>query len=74
MKGNENGGEHRPPLNVSEAADYLGVNERFIRARRNDRTLPVLKMGRLIRFDPDDLDQYLADSREDGLLALQGAH
>ena len=74
MKGNENGGEHRPPLNVSEAADYLGVNERFIRARRNDRTLPVLKMGRLIRFDPDDLDQYLADSREYGLSPLQGAH
>lgn len=74
MKGNANVGGHRPPMNVSEAAEYLGVKERFIRARRNDRTLPVLKMGHLIRFDPDDLDQYLADSREDGLLALQGAH
>jgi excisionase family DNA binding protein len=56
--------EHRPPLGVAEAAKYLGVNERFMRELRAKRKLPCIKLGRLVKFDPADLDRYLDDCRE----------
>ena len=48
--------QHRPPLNVEEAAEYLNVSVRFVRDRRRDGQLPAIKLGGLLRFDPDDLD------------------
>jgi excisionase family DNA binding protein len=57
-------GAHRPPLDVKQTAEYLGVTERFVRELRAKRKVPCIKMGRLVKFDPDDLDRYLDDCRE----------
>ncbi len=56
--------QHRPPLNVEEAAEYLNVSVRFVRDRRSDGQLPAIKLGGLLRFDPDDLDRYIDACRE----------
>ena len=54
----------RPLLNVEEAADYLNVSVGFVRARRADRKIPCVKLGGSVRFDPDDLDSYVDQCRE----------
>lgn len=56
--------QHRPPLNVEEAAEYLNVSVRFVRDRRRDGQLPAIKFGGLLRFHPDDLDAYVEACRE----------
>jgi excisionase family DNA binding protein len=56
--------DHRPPLNVEEAADYLNVSVRFVRDRRRDGQLPAIKLGGLLRFHPDDLDAYIESCQE----------
>ena len=53
---------HRRPLDVTEAATYLGMKPRFIRRLINERRIDFFKVGRFVRLDPDVLDQFLADS------------
>ena len=53
---------HRPPLDVQQAAEYLGMKPRFIRRLINERRIAFFKVGRFVRLDPDVLDQFLADS------------
>lgn len=48
------------PLTVAQAATYLNVNERYVRLLVSERRIAYLKLGRLIRFRPQDLDAYLA--------------
>jgi excisionase family DNA binding protein len=56
--------DHRPPLDVSGAANYLGVSERFLRRLVQERRVPFLRVGGTrIRFDPRDLDVWLASQR-----------
>jgi len=51
-------GEGRP-LNLLQAARYLNVNERYVRRLVAERRIPFLKVGRLLRFRPRDLEEYL---------------
>ena len=53
---------HRKPLNVDEAAEYLGMTPRFIRRLIDERRIDFFKVGRFVRLDPDVLDQFLSDS------------
>ncbi len=53
---------HRKPLDVEEAAEYLGVKTRFIRRLVDERRIAFLKVGRFVRLDPDVLDRFLDDS------------
>jgi excisionase family DNA binding protein len=53
---------HRKPLNVEEAAEYLGVKPRFVRRLVDERRIAFFKVGRFVRLDPDVLDQFLQDS------------
>jgi excisionase family DNA binding protein len=53
---------HRRPMNVTEAAEYLGVRPRFIRRLVDERRIDFYKVGRFVRLDPLVLDQFLADS------------
>ena len=39
-----------------EAAEYLGVSVRLLRRLVADREVRYFRIGRLLRFDPDDLD------------------
>lgn len=48
-------------LNVEEVADVLGVNVRHVRRLVFERRIPYLKWGRLVRFDPRELDRWLRE-------------
>jgi excisionase family DNA binding protein len=55
--------DHRPPLDVDEAAAYLGVTRRWVRRAIAERRIPYIKLGQYVRLDPRDLDAYLEHRR-----------
>jgi excisionase family DNA binding protein len=53
----------RPLWTVDDAARYLQVSSRTIRRRIADRTLPVVRLGRVVRLHPDDVVEALEGRR-----------
>ena len=58
-----------PPLpaviSLRDAAAYIGIREATLRDWRVDRKgPPAVKYGRLVRYRPIDLDQWIADQVE----------
>lgn len=53
----------RPLLDVAGAADYLSSSEHFVRRLVRERRVPFIKLGRFVRFDPDDLDAFIEAGR-----------
>lgn len=53
----------RRPIELVEAASYLNVTERYVRRLVAERRITYLKIGRLLRFAPEDLDAYLEACR-----------
>ena len=49
----------RPPLDLAGAAAYLGITPRHLRELQYRGELAYVKVGRLVRFRPADLDRYL---------------
>jgi excisionase family DNA binding protein len=57
-------GEHRPTLlDVAEVAEVLKTTPRHVRRLVEERRIPYLKVGRFVRFDPDDVEIWLAAHR-----------
>ncbi len=52
-------------LTVDQAAERLGTTTRFIRRLRAERRIAVIKIGRHIRIDSNDLDAYIEASRQE---------
>lgn len=52
-------------LDVPATAAYLGVTERFVRELIARRRLTHVKVGRLVRFRPADLDAYVSANVRD---------
>ncbi len=50
-------------LNIDGAADYLNVSPRFIRRLVAQRRITYLKIGKFIRFDQDELDEWAQQQR-----------
>lgn len=46
-------------LNVDEAAAYLGLSEKSVRKRVQERTIPFIKIGVLLRFKREQLNAWL---------------
>jgi excisionase family DNA binding protein len=55
--------DRTPPLTVNEAALRMNVTPRFVRRLVEERRIAFLKVGRHIRFDVDDVDEFLAAGR-----------
>ena len=53
----------RPLLDVAGAADYLSSSEHFVRRLVRERRVQFHKIGRFVRFDPDDLDGLIEAGR-----------
>ena len=47
--------------NKAALAPYIGRSERWVTTAVADRTLPHYKVGGAIRFDLDEIDEWLAD-------------
>ena len=48
-------------LNVEEVAGVLGVNVRHVRRLVFERRIPYVKWGRLVPFDPREVDRWLRE-------------
>lgn len=53
-------GEHRPPITLATAAQYMGVSRRWLQRQIAEKRIPYIKARRRILFRPQDLDAYLA--------------
>ena len=51
-------------LSVDQAAERLGTSTRFIRRLRFEGRIPVIKLGKHIRIDSDDLEAFIAAGRQ----------
>lgn len=50
-------------VDVDGAAEHLTVTPRFVRSLVAERRIPYLKVGKFVRFDLDDLNDWLDDCR-----------
>jgi excisionase family DNA binding protein len=50
-------------LSIDELADHLGVTVRHVRRLIAERRIPFLKVGRLVRFNPEEIASWLEDTR-----------
>jgi len=47
------------PMDIKEAATYLGLSVFTVRKLAKNKGLPAAKIGRAYRFIRDDLDSYI---------------
>lgn len=52
-------------IDVGDVAERLGVGERFVRRLVAERRIPFLKVGRHLRFNPVDVEQWILSHRVD---------
>lgn len=57
------GSRPEPPLTLAEAARFLNVSERWMRRAVAQRSLTFIKLGRQLRFLPEDLRSTLEAGR-----------
>jgi len=50
-------------LDTKRAAEYLAVSDHFVRRLVRERRIPFIKIGKYVRFDARDLDEYIDSSR-----------
>lgn len=50
-------------LDIAGLAGRLAVSERYIRRLVFERRIPFLKIGHFIRFDPADINSWIAQAR-----------
>ncbi len=57
--------EHRTIglLDVEEIASRLGVSVRYVRRLVAERRIAYVKVGHLLRFEPDDIDRWIDENR-----------
>ncbi len=57
--------EHKRLLSIDEMADFLGVRPKTIYAWVHTRKIPHFKIGRLVKFDLNDIRAWLKERRVD---------
>ena len=50
-------------LTMEEAAERLGTTPRHVRRLVFERRIAYRKLGRYVRFHPDDLEEYISANR-----------
>lgn len=50
-------------IGIEALAERLGVSERFVRRLVAERRVPYLKIGKYVRFDPAEIEQWVAACR-----------
>lgn len=50
-------------VDITAIAARLGVEVRHVRRLVAERRIPYIKWGRLLRFDPADIDDWINDCR-----------
>ena len=55
--------ERRGLIDIPALAIELGVTQRFVRRLVAEDRVPFLKIGKFIRFDPREIDDWVDDCR-----------
>jgi excisionase family DNA binding protein len=55
-------------IDISDAAETLGVSVRYVRRLVAERRIPYVKLGHYIRFDRDELELWIDEARVRPLL------
>lgn len=68
MSGAKNGStpsDDRPPglVDIGWVAARLGVNERHVRRLVAEERIPFVRLVRLVRFDPEQIERWIDDRR-----------
>jgi excisionase family DNA binding protein len=64
ISGPRSAGQARPALlDIAGVAEPLSVTERFVRRLVFERRIPFLKIGHFIRFDPAEIERWIAEAR-----------
>ncbi len=50
-------------LDINELAQHLGVNVRHVRRLVAERRIPFIKWGHLLRFEPNEIVDWLEYNR-----------
>ena len=50
-------------VDASQAAERLCTTERHVRRLYSERRLPFVKVGKVVRFRPEDLDAFVEANR-----------
>ena len=50
-------------LNIDELAGHLGTSVRHVRRLVAERRIPYIKVGRFVRFDPEEIAGWLQARR-----------
>ena len=50
-------------MTIAEVAERLGVSIRHVRRLVHERRIPFIKWGHLLRFDPDEIEAWIDESR-----------
>jgi excisionase family DNA binding protein len=53
----------QPLIDLAAVAQRLGVNHRHIRRLVAERRIPFIKWGRLLRFDPTEIEAWIDQAR-----------
>ena len=62
--GGHNGHPARPPLmDIEAVAERLAVGVRHVRRLVAEKRIPYRKWGHLLRFEPDEIEAWIAASR-----------
>ncbi len=51
-------------LTIDQLAERLGITVRHVRRLVAEKRVPYLKVGKLVRFNPDEIKQWLASRRQ----------
>jgi excisionase family DNA binding protein len=52
-------------LNIKEGALLLHISENTLRQWVHQRRVPSVKLGKAVRFDPEDLQKFIEANRRD---------
>jgi excisionase family DNA binding protein len=50
-------------MSIDQLAQRLGITVRHVRRLVAERRVPYYKVGRLVRFDPEEIGEWLSDRR-----------
>jgi excisionase family DNA binding protein len=53
-------------IDITTLANLLGVRERYIRRMIQERRVPIVKVGRLVRFDLAQIREWIEEQRRPG--------
>jgi len=55
-------------LSASDAAKFLAISERTLWTLTHTGKLPAVKIGRAVRYDLNDLNEFIAKAKNEGVI------